>query len=882
MRAERWQTIEELYHTASGLPSVERDEFLRAACGNDDDLLHEVKTLLTCGDTSECLLDSPAIALIAKAIATDELKSNASLFENNTVSHYRIVEPIGRGGMGVVYKAEDLKLGRHVALKLLPHFLASDPQALRRFEREARAASALNHPNICTVYEIDDADDLHFIAIELIEGETLKDRIRRGPLETPHLLNIAIEICGALEAAHSVGIIHRDIKPSNILFTPQGHAKLLDFGVAKRVGPGSERQADSLVPLPATAFEFRLTSPGAALGTAAYMSPEQASGQEVDARSDLFSLGAVLYEMAAGKHPFPGTDTAEVLRAIQFQSPPPIKQVNSAVPFELIRITAKAMEKDRARRYQTAAAMRADLHMLSDSLQKRAGRRKALLTAALAIVLVVTAGAASWRVPLVREWMSGRPSNVAPEIKSLAVLPLKNLTGDASQEYFVDGMTEALIVNLTKLSSVRVISNTSAMHYKDSHKPLPEIASELKVAAVVEGSVLRSGDRIRVSAQLVDATNDRNLWAKEYDRDTRDILQLQNELASAVAQEIAGKLTPQEQARFVTDRKVKPEVYDAYLKGRYFSSRPVEGELNKSVAYFQEAIRLDPNYAPAYSGLADAYSGLGFVGVETDHPKQLAIEAAKKAISLDDSLAEAHASLGWILHRYQQDWTAAEKEYRRAIELNPSYATAHRYYGAFLRGIGQDELGCEQHRLAHELDPLNPSTTNGWARCVYTAGHFDDAVRMEQEILEIDPTNLDSLWALGEMYERTGMFPKAIEQYEKAKDATGGGQFIPYSLLASAYAGSGQTAKAEEILREMNRKFGEDKWISAAVHARMGRNEQAIRELTEDDADCVGPGTCGPAASLYISNWRFDPLHSDPRFKALLRKFNYPASAFRR
>ena len=881
MRVEKWQTIEELYHTASGLPSGERDEFLRAACGNDEDLVHEVKTLLSFGDTAQCLLDSPAIAVMAKAIAADELQSNAPLLENDTISHYRILEPIGRGGMGVVYKAEDLKLGRYVALKLLPNFLAADAQALQRFEREARAASALNHPNICTVYEIDDADGLHFIAIELIEGETLKDRVGRGPLETPQLLNIAIEICSALEAAHSVGIIHRDIKPSNILLTAQGHAKLLDFGVAKRVGLGSERQEDSLVPIPATAFELRLTSPGAALGTVAYMSPEQANGQEVDARSDLFSLGAVLYEMATGKHPFPGTDTAEVLRAIQVQSPVSVKRINPAVPFELIRITAKAMEKDRARRYQAAGAMRTDLEMLRDSLQKRAGRRNVLLAAALSIMLLVTVGAPSWRVPLVREWVLGKPLNFAPEIKSLAVLPLNNLTGDSSQEYFVDGMTEALISNLTKLGSVRVISSTSAMHYKGSHKPLPEIASELKVAAVVEGSVFRSGSRVRVRAQLVDATNDRNLWAQEYERDIRDIVQLQSELASAVAQEVGGKLGPQEKARLSPGRNVKPEVYDAYLKGRYFSSRPVEDELNKSVAYFREAIRLDPNYAPAYSGLADAYSVLGFVGGETDHPQQLATEAAKKAIALDDSLAEAHASLGWILHRYEQDWTAAEKEYRRAIELNPNYATAHRFYGAFLRGIGQDELGCEQHRLAHELDPLNPSTTSGWARCVYRAGHFDDAVRMLQEILEVDPTNLDSLWALGEMYEWKGMYPKAIGQYEKAMGATGGSQFIPYSLLASAYAGSGQSGKAEEILREMNRKFGEDKWISAGVHARMGRNEQAILELTEDNADC-GPGTCGPAASLYIANWRFDPLHSDPRFQAVLRKFNYPASAFRK
>ena len=881
MRPERWLQIEELFHSACDLPDVQRDSYLQRACKGDESLRLEVETLLKHGATPQSVLEQPAIAVMAKATVADEFWSGITFLEGKTISHYRILEPIGRGGMGVVYKAEDLRLGRYVALKLLPHFLASDPQALQRFEREARAASALNHPNICTVYEIDESENLHFIANELIEGESLKERISQGQFKIPEVLNIVVDMCGALEAAHSVGIIHRDIKPSNIVLKAHGHAKLVDFGVAKRVDPVSELQSDSLMPVPETAFELRLTSPGAALGTVAYMSPEQASGQEVDARSDLFSLGVVLYEMVTLKHPFPRTDMGEVVRAIQFESPSSIKQINTAVPFELIRIITKAMEKDRSRRYQDAAAMRADLQRLRDRLEERAGKRKAAFAAALSIVLLVTAGAASWRVLRVRERISGKPSKAAPEIKSLAVLPLKNLTGDASQEYFVDGMTEALIGNLTKLGSLRVISSTSAMHYKGSHKALPEIASELKVDAAVVGSVLRSGDRVRVSAQLVDATNDRNLWARDYDSDMRDILQLQNELTTAVAQEVGGKLAAQDQARLAPSGKVKPEVYDAYLKGRYFSNRPMEDELKRGVAYFQEAVRLDPNYAPAYSGLADAYSILGFVGAETDQPKQLAIEAANKAISLDDSLAEAHASLGFILHRYEQDWSGAEKEYRRAIELNPSYATAHRFYGVYLRGIGQDELGCEQHRLARALDPLNPLTTNGWARCVYEAGHFDDAVRIEQEILEIDPTNLDSLWTLGEMYEKKAMFPEAIEQYQRGLEATHRKAFIPYSLLASAYAGSGQTEEAEHILREMNRRFGEDKWISAGVHARMGRNEQAIRELTEDVADC-SPGTCGPAASLYISNWRFDPLHSDPRFQALLRKFNYPASAFRK
>src|SRR3974390_1108232 len=470
---------------------------------------------------------------------------------------------------------------------------------------------------------------------------------------------------------------------------------------------------------------------------------------------------------------------------------------------------------------------------------------------------------------------SGRCTN-----NSIAVLPLQNLSGDPSQDYFAEGMTDALITDLAQIRQLHVISRTSTIRFRGTQKKVPEIARELGVDAVLEGAAIRVGDRVRIDAQLIRGDSDVHLWAKSYERNMNDVLSLQSDLARAIAGEIAVELAPQEQARFATGRKVRPAVYDAYLKGRYFSNRPMENGLKKSVAYFQEAIRLDPNYAPAYSGLADAYSLLGFVGPETDRPRDLATEAAKKAISLDDSLADAHASLGLILHRYKQEWNGAETEYRRAIELNPSYATGHRYYGVFLRGIGKDEAGCTELRLAYGLDPLNPMTAGRWAECLNDFGDFANAVRMLNDLLEIEPDNLTSLWTLGEMYEKKGMFPKAIEQYEKGMAATNGKEFIPYSLLASAYAGSGQDAKAAQILREMNQEFGEDKWISAGGHARMGRNEQAIRELTEDDADC-GPGTCGPAASLYISNWRFNPLHSDPRFQALLRKFNYPESAFK-
>lgn len=494
------------------------------------------------------------------------------------------------------------------------------------------------------------------------------------------------------------------------------------------------------------------------------------------------------------------------------------------------------------------------------------------LTAGLAAV--VTIGTVGWRHQLFA-------THASSGIQSVVVLPLQNLSGDSSQDYFADGMTEALITDLAQVKSLRVISGTSSMHYKGTQEKLPQIAKELNVDAVVEGVVVRSGDRVRIDAQLIRADNDQHLWAKSYDRRISDVLSLQADVAQAIATEIEGNLTPEAQSRLAAKKQVvNPKVYEAYLKGRYFSNRSTQEELKKSVDYFREAIHLDPDYAPAYSGLADVYSftGFGWANI-VDHPELLAIEAAKKAISLDDSLAEAHASLGWVLHRHMQDWTGAEKEYRRAIQLNPNYAVAHQFYGVFRRGIGQDDLACGEFQLAHELDPVNPVTAPGWARCLYESNRFDEAVRMMQDILEMNPKSASSLWSLGELYERKGMFPEAIAQYQKGAEVTGR-NFIMISLLSSAYAGWGKKAEAEKLHEELIRG-GEDKWISGIYHIRMGQNEVAIRELTEDTAKC-GPGTCGPAQSLYVSEWRFDPLRSDPRFQALLKKFNYPQSAFKK
>jgi len=871
MKPERWQAIEELYHSASDLPDGQRNSFLQEACGEDLNLLYEVESLIRHGSTSQSVLDTPAIAVMAKAMAADEYQSSVPSLEGKTISHYRILAPIGRGGMGVVYKAEDLKLRRQVALKLLPQFLASDPQALQRFEREAQAASALNHPNICTVHEIDEAQGLHFIAIELLEGETLKERIARSPLPVPEILGIAIEICDALQAAHSVGIIHRDIKPSNILLTWRGSAKLLDFGVAKRIETEFVQKTEDVLSVLPGNVDLRLTSPGAAIGTVAYMSPEQAGGQEIDTRSDLFSLGAVLYEITTGTFAFPGKDLADVLRAIQDRRPASIEELNPKAPSELIRITNKAMHKDRFLRYQRAAEMRTDLQALRHRLETKTSRRRAVLVPALIVVFFVLVVSASMHVPRVREWIAGKSSGgIQREIKSLAVLPLENLTGDPAQEYLVDGMTDALITNLTKLGSLRVISHTSAMHYKGTHKSLPEIARELNVNAVVEGSVTRSANRVHISAELVDATNGQNLWARDYARDLRDVLQLQNELATAVAQEVAAKLTPQQQSQLAQVRPVNSEAYDDYLRGRYFANLLSEDSLQRAKENFERAIQKDPNYAPAYAGLAVTYNMMTFswaltMGPDEGAPK--AIEAANKALQLDANLAEPHAALGNTKYRYSGDWVGAEQEFQRAIELDPGYARAYIWYGQFLDQAGRREQACTNFRKARQLDPLNSASVNNVASCLLREGKYEQAVAEARLAVDLEPRHVGSRWALAGIYEQEGRFAEAIAEYRKLHDNTCSPEAIIHALWAW-----GRRAEAEMMFMEkMRREKGDfEPWCGAFAYLGVGDKDKAIRSLER----AVNEGSAGKA--IIYGEWRFAPLRSDPRFQALLRRVGVP------
>jgi serine/threonine protein kinase len=871
-----------------------------------------------------------------------------------TVSHYRILEKLGGGGMGVVYKAEDTKLGRLVALKFLPASLTPspsppgrverfsdlqpspqgrgwpagggpgegariDPVALERFKREARAASALNHPNICTVHDIDEYEGQPFIAMELLEGQTLKQRIGVGarhgvPLQTDTLLDLAIQIADALDAAHAKGIVHRDIKPANIFVTQRGQAKILDFGLAKLTTVrarhpdfagtggvplqgrrGDEDDLSRPVGIAAIAAETaslddeHLTSPGAVMGTVAYMSPEQARGEELDARTDLFSFGVVLYGMATGHQAFLGATSAAIFDGILNRAPTPPLRLNPELPAELERIINKALEKDRDLRYQSAGDIRADLKRLKRDTEtgRTVGARHGVplprrwaVASGIAAFLLVAVGAVILGLNIggLRDrlmWLVGARHGVPlPRIESLAVLPLANLSGDPEQEYFADGMTEELITNLGKISALRVISRTSVMRYKKTEKPLPQIARELGVDGIVEGSVLRVGDRVRITAQLIQAEQERHLWAESYERDLRDILALQSEVARAIANEIRLKLTPQEQTRLASARPVNPEAYRLYLIGRFLWNKRTEEGFKNAIEHFQRALEIDAGYAPAYAGLADSYillSTHGFLPPKEAIPRGKA--AAQKALGIDESLAEAHTSLAKAYHGYDWDWSACEKEFKRAIELNPNYATAHLWYGNYLSDMGRHAEAMAEVQRAQQLDPLSPIISTGVAAFGYFyARQYDQAIGRLRNTVSLFPDFAFAYFSLGDAYVANGTYQEAIVAYQKARSLSGASA-AEVAALGQAYAKGGIRGYYLWDLRRL-REESKHRYVTAFafayLFAGLGEKDRAFSYLEKayEDRD---------SGLTYLQiQPAFDPLRSDPRFQDLLRRMNFP------
>jgi len=781
-----------------------------------------------------------------------------------TISHYKILEKLGEGGMGEVYLAEDTKLKRKVALKFLPREYTKDKQVKERFEREAQAAAALNHPNIVTIHEINEHEDQTYIAMEYVEGNTLKDKIPSGPLLLTEVLEFTKQICEGLQKAHDAGIVHRDIKPQNIIINQDGQVKILDFGLAKLKGVS------------------QLTKESSTLGTIHYLSPEQALGKDVDHRTDIWSLGVILYEMVTGHMPFKGDYEQAIIYSIINEKPDSITTVRTGIPPGLERILHKALGKNPSERYQQIHELGEDLRKIvkdtkpEELVSQKKGERdkskrfmKPLVPVFIPVAIILLLGGFFLFKGILKKEPSSPSTGLTTEDKkTIAVLPFADMSPQKDQEYFCDGIAEELINTLTKVSGFQVTARTSAFSFKGKNLDIPTIGKKLKVEMVLEGSVRKEGDNLRITAQLIKVTDGYHLWSEAYNRKLKDVFAIQEDISRSIVDKLKVNLLTGEESKLEKRHTTNIEAYNLYLKGRYFWGKRTEEGLKKSLEYFQLAIDKDSQYARAYVGKADAYTILTYWGYLT--PKKAIPKAkvlAKKAMQIDDSLAEAYATLAWICLDYDWDWPGAEDRFKIALELNPGYATAYHWYAAYFQSRGQFEESLKMRKQALKLDPFSLLKNAELSNVLSSLGRFDEAKEQFYKTLEMDPNFSQTHLYLGNFYEKKGQYEEAIKAYQKALS-------IPWAagFLGSAYAKAGKTEKAREILAELIEK-SKERYIRPSaislIYFGLGDIKKAFDWLEKgfEERDPAMPW-------IRLLLPEEDRVLTHPRFKAFLKKMD--------
>lgn len=866
MNEDRRRQLDELFQTALELPLEDRPAFLDKNCPNDDELRAELESLLSAHNAATDFIEDSASDAAAALFAEIRPKQ---------VGQYKIEKLLGAGGMGEVYLAQDTRLDRKVAIKFLSPSQEPNEQRHRRLLREARAAAKLDHPNVCAIYEVNDTG-LPFIVMPFIEGESLDRRMKRQKLDPSEALSIGTQVADALAEAHAQGVIHRDIKPANIIITSRGQAKVMDFGLAK-----ISKDARAL-----DAKSSNLTTPGLIMGTLPYMSPEQVKGEELDGRSDIFSFGVVLYEMFTGKQPFECESGAATIAAILTHEPPPLSQYLSKSSIELQRVVQKCLAKALKSRYQNATDLALDLHRVAESpfsSNENAQTRRIVaahgpqpsgsvaqnhprkLVLAIAAALVIALIVAS--IFYFRRGRTGPPSRA--QISSLAVLPLENLSGDSEQEYFADGMTEAVTTALGRISALRVISRTSVMPYKTIHKSLPEIARDLKVDAIVEGSVQRSGNQVRVTVKLIRAESDEQLWSQTYNRDLSDVLAFQSEVASAVAREIQITLTPQEEAKLAAKGQVNSEAYDNYLLAKFHETLLTDSENQKAIKLLEHAVARDPDFAIGYAELARAYTRRlnSFAPDEPEWEKK-AMNAVEKALLLDPDVAEAHLARGLLLWTHAKGFphATAIAEYRKALSLNPNLDEAHHQLSVVFLHIGLFNEALQEIQAAIAINPTNTQTQYRLGSVYLYQGRTAEALSIFEASADPD---YQMVWALFDLGKNEEALKRAKEIGAADPEDAGG---ILASMMAILAAAAGDVRQAENLIKTAAAKqqgfihFHHTSYNIARAYALMNRPKETVEWLQKAADDGL------PCYSLFLRDYSLNHVRNDPAFINFMQK----------